>query len=184
MAPTFKPFYLTMLVAGFLSLARYGESSHSINMSQKELIETFRKGIELNEKLKMETNLELQMKLRENLEAFDEERLLPALRFYVGMLAINNRLILAKEFLKVILSYGNSSDEELPLLYVELYTKNPDLAEKALKQFNVTDQQKLVSRLIEAVNWQSVGEQTKYEIFKQRLNQLQIQRRQRTKGRS
>src|ERR1044071_5045526 len=171
MEPKYKRPSLAIVVVVLLPFTSYGELPRKLKAVDQGVVEIFQKGIELNEQFKREKNLDRQIKLREEAETFEEDKLVPAMRSCVEQLTAG-KSGLVEEFLKVILSYENSADEELSELYLQLYIKNPDLTENAIKKFRKTKQQQLIGRLLEKVKSISEKDNVEYKKARERVEKL------------
>lgn len=132
----------------FFSLNTFIQMGHVPN--RIEIIEVFKYAIKLNEDFKQTVSkipLSEHKEKRYMVEKYHEEVLSPTLVEAVKLFSSGEDLDLAIEFCNVLISYENSSDEQLSFSLGEVFYANPELIEKTFLVFERTKQQFLYRQL-------------------------------------
>jgi len=140
--------------------------------TQADIIRIFKFAVEFNESNKKMERPGAYHEVSELLELYHGLILMPAYRQCVQILSREDDENLAKEMLKLLVSYENSADEELSTRFGHLYRSNPGLIEKCMRSFDRRGQKELIIHLESA--WGLDKDLHQDEVYKQKVQKLKI----------
>lgn len=118
--------------------------------SRSEVITVFKEAIDLNENFKSKFKkmpLDKYDEMRKKLEKYHEQVLTPKLPECVNLLSSGRDNDLAVEFLRLLISFENSADEQLSFSFGEIFINNPILVVQGFDKFDKSEQDLLYRQL-------------------------------------
>ncbi len=152
-----KKVYLILLISilamihPIMALAAKTKSMSSGAVYREQLIITMQKCILLNNEFKKSVGREPfneQRRRSQESSAYYESELLPKLKDIVQIVSSGHDIDLAFNYFQFLISYENSADENISYSLGEMFLRNPDVIEQALKKLDKKERQYILQVLI------------------------------------
>jgi hypothetical protein len=139
-----------------------------------QVVDTLHESVNLNEEFKSAIADPAERKdttLREQVELDTSTTLLPCMRRAAEILGAKEEPRLASALLETVISFSNSTNEEIPNTMGMIFGRNPDVIERSIRKLSSPERKQAVDLLL--FGWSNVQGEFKAGVVKDRQVRLQ-----------
>jgi hypothetical protein len=165
---------LVLVIAGTLAIAGNAKAG-CYNKSNTEIGSIFDKAIMLHEQFRQSIGHKQYGRLRERDEQYQEDILLPCVRYVSTLLPPQITPLLIHKLMTVTVSYEDSADEEFALSLGRLFSTDPNAIEHEIKQFSPSERALIANQVY--FGWMNIKNKIDNSIIadrERRLKQLAL----------